>query len=207
MIGVFVVDDHDLLRDGFKIMLDAAPDCDLVGDSRTAEEAISQIMAAPPDVVVMDLVMPGLSGTDAIRSLRAALPDLPILALTSFSEPALLEDAMGAGATSLLMKATSRDDLLRAIRLTCTGVSILAPEARVQAAARSERRVTVGSLTSREVEVVVLVAEGRTNAEICRSLGLRLSTVKNHVSRIMEKTGSSSRTEAAVFWLRSSGET
>jgi NarL family two-component system response regulator LiaR len=201
-IRVLVVDDHDLLREGVSSSLSAFADIDVVADAASGELAITCVADVRPDVVVMDLVMPGMGGVEAIRRLRADDAELGILALSSFSEGDRVREVLDAGANGYLVKSVDAASLARAVRSAAVGQGAFSPEV-TQALAR---RPTAGDellerLTPREREIADLLTEGRTNAEIARATSLSIFTVKNHVSSILMKLQVQTRTEATAFIL------
>ena len=202
-IRVVVADDHDLVRSGLETILLLFDDIELVGQADSGAEAVRLCAEAQPDVVLMDLVMPGMDGAAATREILRRCPTSRVLVLTSFSDDALIESALSAGAIGYLLKSISGDQLAAAIRGASVGKPTLAPEA----AEALMRRVTApGSLgkdlTARERQVLTLLASGLTNTEIAGRLVVSLSTVKSHVSSIITKLGASTRTEAATIAVR-----
>jgi DNA-binding NarL/FixJ family response regulator len=200
--SVLVVDDHDLLREGVSACLAAFEDLEVVGEAPNGEAAIESVAALQPDVVVIDLVMPGIGGVEAIRALRATDATLGIVGLSSFSDADQIRDAIEAGANGYLVKSVDADSLARAVRSAAAGQSAFSPE--VLSALTSRPSAATGllaTLTSRESELAELVAKGRTNAEIAREFELSIFTVKNHVSSILMKLQVQSRTEAAALIL------
>lgn len=197
-IRVIVVDDHDLLRDGVSACLNRASDIEVVGGARTGEEGITLTDELCPDVVIVDIVMPGLGGIATISALREARDDLGLLALSSFYDSAKVRDALTAGANGYLIKAVDNESLVHAVRTAAAGQSVLSPEAAAALTVEPRRRNALDELTDRERQIVVLVAEGRTNNEIADELCLSVFTVKNHVSSVLMKLGVQTRTEAAA---------
>jgi NarL family two-component system response regulator LiaR len=196
-IRVMIVDDHDMVRRGLAAYLEDEVGVKLVGEAADGREAVQICDQVRPDVVLMDLVMPELSGAEATRIIRDRWPQVQVIALTSFQEEDLVQDALGAGAISYLLKNVSGQDLVEAIRAAHAGRSTLAPEA-VQALIRpTTQKPDPGyDLTPRERDVLALLVEGLTNAEIAGRLGVSRSTVKVHVSNILSKLSVSSRGEA-----------
>jgi len=199
-LRVVVVDDHDLLREGVSTVIASHPDLDVVGEARTGEAAIDMVAELGPDVVVMDIVMPGIGGIEAIRRLRAAHPTLGIVALSSFSDGAQVRTAIDAGATGYLIKSVDGESLARAVRNAAEGTASFSPEITL-ALIGGESSHQVSTLTARELDIADLVAEGKTNAEIAEALVLSVFTVKNHVSSILMKLDVRTRTEAAAVIL------
>lgn len=197
---VLVVDDHDLLREGVTSVLASFADLDLVGEAHSGEAAIAAVAELEPDVVVMDLVMPGIGGIEAIRRLRASHPTLGILALSSFSDGARVREAIEAGATGYLIKSVDATSLAQAVRSAAEGTATFSPEVTL-ALVGGLPSSSLSSLTSRELEIAELLASGMTNAQIADTLFLSVFTVKNHVSSILMKLGVRTRTEAAAALL------
>lgn len=201
-ITVLVVDDHALLREGVSACLSAFDDFEVVGEAHNGHAAIELAQALAPDVVVIDLVMPGLDGTGAIRMLRGDHPGIGIVALSSFSEQHRVREAIDAGANGYMVKSVDGDSLARAVRSAAAGQSSFSPEA-TRALTEPVATSRTASLTAREIEIAEQIAEGRTNAEIAGRFDLSVFTVKNHVSSILMKLGAQTRTEAAAVILRS----
>jgi len=198
-IRVLIVDDHDMLREGLSTFLRAFPDMRLVGEATNGVEAVQRCRELAPDVVLMDLLMPEMDGVAAIRAINAAPPRPAIIALSSFGEEQLVRAALEAGARSYLLKNVSAESLAEAIRLARAGIGSLSPEASAWLAGRRE---PAADLTPREREILRLLIDGDTNAEIALRLGLSLYTVKNHVRNLLGKLGVSSRTEAVSLALQ-----
>lgn len=202
-IRVVVVDDHELVRSGVEMSLELHPDLVLVAQAATGEAAIAVCEETQPDVVLMDLVLPGMDGAEATAEIVRRVPHAKVLALTTFSDPDLIERAVKAGATGYVLKNVSADELAKAIRQTYAGITTLAPEvAEVLMQALTAPPTPGTLLTDRELEVLALLAHGLTNAEIADRLVLALSTVKTHVSSILTKLGASGRAEAVAIAVR-----
>jgi NarL family two-component system response regulator LiaR len=202
-IRVLLVDDHAVVRSGLSAFLLAFDDLDLVGEVGSGEEAVQLCDRLQPDVVLMDLVMPGMDGAQATHAIREKCPSIQVIALTSFKEKELVEGAMEAGAIGYLLKNVSADELAKAIREAHAGRPTLAPEA-AQALIQATRRAPeIGfDLTERELEVLALLVEGLSNPDIAERLVVSRSTVKFHVSSILSKLGVASRTEAVSVALQ-----
>lgn len=200
-IRVMLVDDHDMVRRGLSVFLKVKADLELVGEAGNGQEALRLCEKARPDVVLMDLVMPEMDGTTATRLIRERWPQVQVIALTSFQEKKLVQEALQAGAISYLLKNVSADDLAEAIRAAHAGRSTLAPEA-TQALIESDRQEPDYGLTPREQEVLELLVEGLTNPEIAERLVISHSTARAHVSHILSKLDVSNRAEAVALALR-----
>ena len=202
-IKVVIVDDHAVVRSGLSTFLMVYDDLDFVGEASGGEEAIRLCKRLHPDVVLMDLVMPGVDGAAATRAIRKDCPDTQVIALTSFEEKELVQGALQAGAIAYLLKNISGDELARAIRSAHLGKPTLAPEAAQVLIEASQNPVVLGGdLTAREREILSLMVSGLTNPEIARQLVVSRSTVKFHVSSILSKLGVSSRTQAVTLALQ-----
>jgi NarL family two-component system response regulator LiaR len=201
-IRVMLVDDHTVVRSGLSAFLMVYEDLELVAEANGGEKALVLCETHRPDVVLMDLVMPGMDGVEATRAIRERYPDTQIIALTSFKEKELVEGALQAGAIGYLLKNVSADELSTAIRKANSGEPILAPEA-TQALIETTREPSlVEELTEREQEVLAFMVEGLSNPEIAQRLVVSRSTVKFHVSNILSKLGVESRTEAVAKALQ-----
>lgn len=202
-VRVLIVDDHTVVRQGLRMFLSLDPDIEIVAEASDGREALHKARAFDPDVVLMDLLMPVMSGVEAIEALRTEMPDIEVVAVTSVLEDELVIRAVQAGATGYLLKDTDADELSRTIHAAAAGEVRLAP----QVAARLVREVRAPDrpqpLTDRETDVLRLLAAGCSNREIARTLIIGEKTVKTHVSRILAKLGVQSRTQAALHAVRS----
>jgi NarL family two-component system response regulator LiaR len=200
---IMVVDDHPVVRNGIVFSLSACPDLAVVAQAGSGEEALQLIGNVRPNVVLMDLRMPGMGGVAAIQAIREAHPETQVLALTSFPEGALVEAALQAGAIGYLLKDVAIEELVKAVRLAHRGLPVLAPaatQALVQAVAR--RPPSLGhDLTDRERQVLALLAEGRSNQSIADQLVITPATVKFHIRSIRNKLRTASRTETVLVAL------
>lgn len=203
-IRVMLVDDHAVVRSGLSAFLMAYDDLELVGDAGSGEKAVALCQQLKPDVVLMDLVMPGMDGATATRRIRENCPDIQVIALTSFKEEELVKGALQAGAIGYLLKDVAADELANAIRAAFTGKPTLSSEAAqvlIQTTQHPAEKPGF-DLTDREREVLVLIVEGLNNKQIADRLVVSLSTAKFHVSSILTKLNAASRTEAATTALK-----
>lgn len=204
-LRILIVDDHEVVRVGLRALLDRHPNFKVVDEAGTAREAVQKALLHRPDVVVMDIRMPGRSGIDACREIVAQLPETRVIILTSYAEDELLFDAIEAGACGYVLKQIGSDDLIRAIETVGRGEALLDPSVtrrvleRVREAARREEEAAFAELTEQELRVLALVAEGKTNREIAQALYLGEGTVRNYVSSILGKLGLTNRAEAAAY--------
>ncbi len=203
-IRVLVVDDHAMVRSGLRMFLMAFDDLELAGEAANGIEAVRMAGQVKPDVILMDLIMPGLDGIHATAQIRKLYPQVKIIALTSFTDSNLIQEALEAGVTGYLFKDTSAVELASAIRAAYAGHSILSPEATqaLLASTISAPEHLRIDLTGREKEVLTLMVAGKSNAEISSALTLSLSTVKFHVSNILSKLGSKSRGQAILYSIQ-----
>jgi NarL family two-component system response regulator LiaR len=202
-IRVMTVDDHEILRGGIRFLLLAFDDIELVGEAHSGEEALTLCGQVQPDVVLMDMMMPGMDGVETTQLLKEQYPDVQVLALTSFHNSNLVQGVMQAGAIGYLLKGASMDELAEAIRAAQAGRPTLAPEAvqaLVQSAGSSQN--LGDDLSEREREVLALLVQGLSNAEIAEQLMVSTGAAKFHVSSILSKLGAANRTEAAALALQ-----
>lgn len=199
-IRVLIVDDHNMVRKGLRTLLEEFDDVEVIAEAADGEMAVDLAKAQCPDVVLMDMVMPRMNGVDATVNIRRHCPNTQIVALTSFSDEDNVQAALKAGVVGYLMKNVSGDELASAIRRAHAGQSTLAPEAAQVLIRATTRPPALGhDLTERELEVLALMIEGLNNREIGEQLVISSSTVKNHVSSILAKLGTTSRTQAVAL--------
>ncbi|GAC1324244.1 MAG: response regulator transcription factor [Chloroflexota bacterium] len=204
-IRVLIADDHGVVREGLRAYLELEPDILVVGEARDGAEAVRQCGELQPDVILMDLVMPHMDGVEATAQIKQQRPATHVIILTSFLDDERVVPAIRAGATSYLLKDVAATDLARAIRGARAGQAQLHPEVarRLMQQVTAPRKPDAGAqLTDREREVLLLLAEGRSNKEIARNLVVSERTVKGHVSNILGKLGLQDRTQAALYAVR-----
>lgn len=202
-IRVMTVDDHEIVRSGMEFLLMPFEDMEVVGQARNGEEALDLCEELQPDVILMDMVMPEMDGPAITQAVRQQYPDVQVLALTTFPDEELVQRAMHAGAIGYLLKGVPVDQLADAIRAAHAGQPTMAMEAVHALVKASQPTPQFGDdLSEREREVLALLAEGRSNAEITEQLMISISTVKFHVSKILEKLDASSRTEAVTLAIK-----
>ena len=206
-IRIFLLDDHEVVRRGIAELLGAEPDMEVVGEAGSAEDALSRIRAAKPDVAVLDVRLPDGSGVEVCREVRSAQPETRCLMLTSYADDEALFDAIMAGASGYVLKDIRGNDLVQAIRAVAGGTSLLDPvaTARVMERLRSPQGSgdsRLESLTEQERRILDLIGEGMTNRQIGERLFLAEKTVKNYVSSLLAKLGMERRTQAAAYVAR-----
>jgi len=203
-VTVMLVDDHEMVRKGARGYLDAQPDITVVAEAESGEEAVTLAREVVPDVVLMDLVMPGMDGVEATRKVKDISPRTKIIVLTSYHQDEHIFPALQAGAISYLLKDVKAQDLVAAIHKAATGEATLHP----RVADRLIKQVRMGTpekstsftqLTDREMEILTLIAKGHTNHRIAEDLVITIGTVKGHVSNILSKLQLADRTQAAVY--------
>jgi len=205
VIRVLIADDHAVVRQGLRTFLDLQEDLDVAGEAADGEAAVAEAGRLAPDVVLLDLAMPGLDGVAALPRLRAAAPAARVIVLTSFGEDERLFAALRAGAAGFLLKDVEPAELVRAIRTAHAGQAPLSPAVAarvVEELAHPGRRAGGDELTPRELEVLRLIAGGRSNKRIALELGVAEKTVKTHVSHVLAKLGLADRTQAALYAVR-----
>jgi NarL family two-component system response regulator LiaR len=204
-IRVLIVDDHAVVREGLRTFLELQDGIAVVGEAADGEEAVRQAEALKPDVVLMDLVMPRLDGVGAMRELRRRLPATRVIVLTSFAEDERLLPAIQSGAAGYLLKNVAPAELARAVRAAHAGDALLDPHVAarlVEALAQPAGEDPPERLTTREQEVLGLIARGFSNKRIARELGIAEKTVKTHVGHVLAKLGVADRTQAALHAVR-----
>jgi DNA-binding NarL/FixJ family response regulator len=202
---ILLVDDHEVVRLGLKTLIDRHPDFEVIAEAGTAAEAVAKAVAFEPDVVVMDVRLPGETGIDACRAITEQLPNTKVIMLTSYAEEEMLFAAIRAGAAGYVLKQIGGDELIRAIETVGRGEALIAPSlikrvlAEMRRAAQREEAAAFANLTLQERQVLALIAEGKTNREIAQVLFLGEGTIRNYVSSILSKLGVSNRAEAAAY--------
>ncbi|MBV9037595.1 MAG: response regulator transcription factor [Acidobacteriaceae bacterium] len=197
-IRVLVVDDHPLLREGIAALLGSTPDLELVGEAATGEEALTLYRRFRPDVTLMDLQLPGISGLDTIAQIRADFPQAKIIVLTTYSGDVQLVRALKVGVRAYLLKGKVRRELVDTIRAVFAGQKRIDPEV----ATKLAHHTPDDALSSREIEILSLIASGHGNKQIAGRLAISEETVKSHVSRILEKLGAHDRTHAVTIGVK-----
>ncbi|KGR89319.1 LuxR family transcriptional regulator [Ureibacillus massiliensis 4400831 = CIP 108448 = CCUG 49529] len=202
MINVLIADDHEMVRIGVSAYLSAQPDMTVVGEASNGQEAVELAMKLKPDLILMDNVMPVMTGAEATAEILTQWPEAKIMMVTSFLDDDKVYPALEAGAVSYILKTSNAKQIADAIRKTIKGESVLEPEVTM----KMMQRMRSGSssplheqLTEREMEVLLLVAQGKTNQEIADDLFIALKTVKTHVSNILAKLEVQDRTQAVVY--------
>ncbi len=199
-IRVLIVDDHDMVREGLRVLLENFDEFDVVADAADGEIGVEMCRRHNPDVVLLDMMMPVMDGVTAAGRIHDLCPDTQIVALTSFDDEHTVQDALKAGASSYVMKNVSVDDLATIIRKAHRGQATLAPEATRVLIHAATRPPSIGyDLSERELEVLAMMTKGVSNREIGEKLYISSSTVKNHVSSILSKLGAVSRTQAVAM--------
>jgi DNA-binding NarL/FixJ family response regulator len=201
-IRILIADDHSVVRQGLKMFLALDPELEVIGEAENGAEAVKLAGELQPDVVLMDLLMPVMDGITAIEKIRATLPDVEVLAVTSVLEDTAVIRAIRAGAIGYMLKDTQADELCRAIKAAAAGQVQLSPEAASRLLREVRAPESPEALTDRETDVLRLLARGLANKEIAQQLSIGEKTVKTHVSHILSKLGVASRTQAALYAAR-----
>jgi len=202
---ILIVDDHEVVRIGLKSLLDRHEHFEIVGEAGSAKEAVEKVAQIHPDVVLMDIRLPGISGIEACEEISKNYPETKVIMLTSYAEDEMLFSAIRAGASGYVLKQISADDLVHAIESVGRGEALLDPAVtqrvfqEVRRAVKEEEASAFANLSQQERHVLVLVSEGKTNREIAKTLYLGEGTVRNYVSSILSKLGVSNRAEAAAY--------
>jgi DNA-binding NarL/FixJ family response regulator len=214
-IRVLIADDHPLFRDGLRALLESVEDMQVAGEAATGEEALTEASALQPDIVLMDIKMPGMNGIEATRRILQISPHIRILVLTMFEDDESVFAAVRAGARGYLLKGAVQEQTLRAVRAVASGEAIFGPavaERLVQYFSGVHGNATIGTaqffpqLTDRELEILSLIARRKSNADIAAHLVLSPKTVRNHVSNILSKLQAADRTEAMhAAWIAGLG--
>jgi len=207
-LRILLVDDHEIVRLGLKALLSRYPHFEVIAEARTAQEAIEQTLRLEPDIVVMDIRLPGRNGIEATRDIVEASPATKVIMLTSHADDDVLFDAMSAGSSGYVLKQIGSDDLIRALETVGRGESMLDPALtqkvfqHVRESARRAEDEYFAALTEQELTILALITEGLTNREIAERVFLSEKTVRNYVSSILSKLALSSRAEAAAYAVR-----
>ncbi|NOY99413.1 MAG: response regulator transcription factor [Chloroflexi bacterium] len=202
---IVLVDDHEVVRLGLKALLERHPGFEVVGEAASARESIEKVTSLKPDVVVMDIRLPGTSGIDACEEIVKRFPETKVLMLTSYAEDEMLFSAIRAGASGYVLKQIGSEDLVKALEAVGSGEALLDPAVtqrvfqEVRRAVKEEEASAFVSLSQQEKHVLLLVSEGKTNREIAKALFLGEGTVRNYVSSILSKLGVNNRAEAAAY--------
>jgi two-component system response regulator DevR len=202
---IVLVDDHEVVRLGLKALLERHPQFEVVGEAASAREALEQVAATEPDVVVMDIRLPGTSGIEACEQIVDQYPNTKVIMLTSYAEDEMLFSAIRAGASGYVLKQIASEELVKAIEAVGRGEALLDPAVtqrvfqEVRRAVKEEEASAFQHLSQQEKHVLLLVSEGKTNREIAKNLFLGEGTVRNYVSSILSKLGVNNRAEAAAY--------
>lgn len=204
-LRILLVDDHEVVRLGLRALLDRHPDFQVVAEAANATEALDRVARYQPDVVVMDIRLPGKNGIEATREIKQLFPKTQVIILTSYAEDDLLFEAIAAGASGYVLKQIGSDDLVRALETIGRGESLVDPALmhkvfqRVREATRKAEDESFASLSDQELRILALVAKGKTNKEIAEVVFLSEKTVRNYVSSILSKLHLATRSEAAAY--------
>jgi NarL family two-component system response regulator LiaR len=202
MIRVVLVDDHAVVRQGLRFLLEQQSDIEVIGEGKDGTQGVDLVTSLLPDVVLLDLLMPKMDGITAVREMKRTTPSTQIIILTSFYEDDQVFGAIKAGAISYLLKDASPEELIEAVRAAARGEGVLHPMVAARVLREMQQRSPLDWLTARELEVLMLIARGRSNAEIAAELVIGEGTVKTHVSNILTKLHLADRTQAAIYALQ-----
>lgn len=208
MIKIIICDDQAIIRDGLEMLLKLEKDIDVAGQAQDGAEAVELVDKTRPDLVLMDLKMPGLNGIEATRQIRARFPQVKVLVLTTYDDDEWVFDAIRAGASGYLLKDTPREEVIKAVKGTAAGKTFVDPSVagkvlhQVAGKQGQPSSLLTNKLTEREADVLRLIARGFTNADIAGQLHLSEGTVRNHVSAIFAKLEVADRTQAAVIAIQ-----
>ncbi|ESU32157.1 LuxR family transcriptional regulator [Bacillus sp. 17376] len=207
MIKVVFVDDHEMVRIGVSSYLSAQPDIEVIGEADNGKTGVELALELRPDIILMDLVMKEMDGIEATKQIIEQWPEAKIIIVTSFLDDEKVYPALEAGATSYMLKTSKASEIAKAVRVTYSGQPVLEPEVTGKMMMKMRRKNNVElheELTEREMEVLKLIAEGKTNQEIAEELFIALKTVKTHVSNILSKLQVQDRTQAVIYAFRHS---
>ena len=207
-LRILLVDDHEVVRLGLKSLLERHPDFEVVAEAAAENEAVKKAVEHKPDIVLMDIRLAGGNGVEACRKIVDQLPDTKVIMLTSYAEDEMLFAAIRAGASGYVLKQVGSNDLIQAIEAAARGEATLDPTltqrvfTEVRRSIQKDEAATFSELTSQEMQVLALIAEGKTNREIAATLFLSEGTIRNYVSNILSKLGVSNRAEAAAYAIQ-----
>lgn len=204
-IRILIVDDHPVTREGLHSALDLAEGVEVVGEAASGEEAVEAVEKVPPDIVFMDVRMPGMNGIEAARAIRQVSPDTKVILFTVDESRTSISEAIQAGVSGYLLKDASADELVNAARLALEGKAVIHPQltrAFIEEVQLAEKRPDVAPLSKREKEILQKVAYGATTKEVAHDLGISPHTVKTHLERIFEKLGANDRAQAVAIAIR-----
>jgi DNA-binding NarL/FixJ family response regulator len=210
MLKILLVDDHEVVRLGIKALLSNYPEYEVIAEASNADEAVSTTVEYKPDVIIMDIRLPGKSGIDATKEIMELEPDTKVIMLTSYAEDDLLFDAINAGAYGYILKQIGSDDLINALDTIGRGEALLDPALtqkvfkRVREASRKATDEAFATLSDQELRILSLISEGKTNKEIAADIFLSEKTVRNYVSSILSKLSLKTRSEAAAYAVKHS---
>jgi two-component system response regulator DevR len=207
-LRILLVDDHEVVRVGVRALIERQPEMEVVGEAASVREAVSQVEQLAPDVVMLDIRLPGGNGLEACRQIKALRPETRIIVLTSFPDDEVLFDAISCGAEGYVLKQIGSDDLIRALERVGRGESLLDPSvtnrvfAKMREVRQQERAHAFADLSAQEMQILARIAEGETNREIGSAIQLSEKTVRNYVSIMLGKLGLTSRAQAAAYAAR-----